>query len=255
MLLTKKIVFITGGAGLIGRAFVKGLLEQGALVVIGEKDYSGALQFVDSLEEYKDQCIVQEMDIVSPESVQNAVDVVHKKYGKIDALINNAYPRNEAYGAKFFDVKYEDFCENISLNVGGYFLCSQKFAKYFHEQGHGNIVNISSIYGSVAPKFQIYNETSMTMPVEYSSIKSSIIHLTKYMAKYLNGFNIRVNCLSPGGIKDRQPDAFQSAYSEHCINKGMLDAEDLIGGLVFLLSDSSMYFNGQNLIIDDGFTL
>jgi NAD(P)-dependent dehydrogenase (short-subunit alcohol dehydrogenase family) len=75
------------------------------------------------------------------------------------------------------------------------------------------------------------------------------------MAKYLKGTNIRVNCLSPGGIFDNQNEKFLSKYNDKCLNKGMLDANDLTGTLLFLISDQSKYINGQNLIVDDGFTL
>ena len=92
--------------------------------------------------------------------------------------------------------------------MGGYFLTSQRYAKYFQNQGYGNIVNIASIYGVVTPKFAIYNETEMTSPVEYAAIKAGLIHLTKYMAKYLKGKNIRVNTISPGGILNNQPKQF-----------------------------------------------
>ena len=183
------------------------------------------------------------------------IGALHTKYGRIDALVNNAYPRNKCYGRHFFDVAYEDFCENLNLNLGGYFLASQKLAEYFQKQGHGNIVNIASIYGVIPPKFEVYENTSMTMPVEYAAIKSAIIHLTKYMAKYFKGMNIRVNSLSPGGVQNSQPKAFLDKYRTNCINKGMLGVEDLNGTLVYLLSDTSMYVNGQNIIVDDGYSL
>jgi NAD(P)-dependent dehydrogenase (short-subunit alcohol dehydrogenase family) len=143
----------------------------------------------------------------------------------------------------------------MDLNLGGYFLVSQLFVKYFVDQKNGNIVNISSIYGVSAPKFEIYNNTTMTMPVEYSVIKSGLLHLTKYMAKYLVGNNIRVNAISLGGIKDKQPEPFLNKYKDNCLNKGMLDPSDISGTLLFLLSDNSLYINGQNIIVDDGFTL
>lgn len=253
--LNEKVVVVTGGAGLIGKEFVSALLAQGAQVVVAEKDIERAKLFIGSMESFKDKCHVQVMDITCSNSVSSAVSSINDKLGKIDALVNNAYPRNGNYGANFFDVRYEDFCENISMNIGGYFLCSQKFAEFFSQQGHGNIINIASIYGCIAPKFEIYNGTSMTMPVEYAAIKSSLIHLSKYMAKSFKGMNIRVNCLSPGGVLDGHSDVFKKAYAEQCINKGMLDSSDLVGGLIFLLSDDSLYVNGQNLVIDDGFTL
>ena len=143
----------------------------------------------------------------------------------------------------------------MNLNLGGYFLTSQQFASYFLQQGHGNIINIASIYGVVAPKFELYENTEMTMPVEYAVIKAGLIHLTKYMAKFFKGKNIRVNALSPGGILDAQPASFLDAYGRACINKGMLDKADLVGSLLYLLSDLSKCVNGQNLIVDDGFTL
>jgi len=180
---------------------------------------------------------------------------LNEKYERIDALVNNAYPRNKNYARHFFDVEYDDFVENLGLNLGGYFTTSQQFSKYFQKQGYGNIVNISSIYGVIAPKFEVYENTSMTMPVEYAAIKSGLIHLTKYMAKYFKGMNIKVNTLSPGGIFDNQPEQFLAKYKEKCLNKGMFDKSDLKGTLVYLLSDMSLYVNGQNIVVDDGFSL
>jgi len=93
------------------------------------------------------------------------------------------------------------------------------------------------------------------MPVEYAAIKSGMLHLTKYMAKYFKGKNIRVNAISPGGILDSQPREFLSEYNQQCSTKGMLDPKDLNGALIYLLSDMSKYVNGQNIIVDDGFAL
>jgi len=195
------------------------------------------------------------MDITSKQSLTGSIEYLDNKYARIDALVNNAYPRNNNYGKYFFDVEYDDFTQNTGLNLGGYFLTSQQYAKYFQKQGYGNIINNSSIYGVVAPKFEIYENTPMTMPVEYAAIKSGLIHLTKYMAKYFKGMNIRVNCLSPGGIFDNQNELFIEKYNNVCLNKGMLDKSDLNGTLVYLLSDMSKFVNGQNIIIDDGFSL
>lgn len=256
-MLKNKIVVITGGAGLIGQEFVRAVVQQHGLAVIADINEEVGLQLLQSLRLDIDSANIDfiKLDITSVESVKDMIETLHAKYGRIDALVNNAYPRNKSYGRHFFDVQYEDFCENLNLNLGGYFLASQKLAQYFQKQGHGNIVNIASIYGVIPPKFEVYENTSMTMPVEYAAIKSAIIHLTKYMAKYFKGMNIRVNTLSPGGIFDNQPKAFLEAYREKSINKGMLDKSDIRGSLVYLLSDMSTYVNGQNIIVDDGFSL
>ena len=103
--------------------------------------------------------------------------------------------------------------------------------------------------------FEIYRNTKMTMPVEYAAIKSAIIHLTKYFASYFKNTGIRCNSISPGGILNDQPISFIESYNKLCHSKGMLSENDLSGVLVFLLSDESLYINGQNFIIDDGFSL
>ena len=95
----------------------------------------------------------------------------------------------------------------------------------------------------------------MVSPIEYSAIKSGVISITKYLAKYLKNSNIRVNCISPGGIIDGQPKSFIEKYKDSCLSKGMLDSYDISGALIFLLSNKSSYINGQNIIVDDGWSL
>ncbi len=259
--LQDKVIVITGACGLLGRHFATKIVEQGAIAIIADVNETSGLALVAQINMVDtDKSEFVYFDICSKSSINQALAIIDKKYGKIDALINNAYPRNENYGRKFFDVEYEDFCQNLNMNLGGYFLTSQQVAQYFVKQGHGNIINISSIYGVIAPKFELYDfelndNTEMTMPVEYAVIKSALIHLTKYMAKQLKGNNIRVNSLSPGGIFDSQPEKFLANYQDQCLSKGMLNPDDISGSLLYLLSDASMYVNGQNIIVDDGFTL
>ena len=255
-MLKNQVVVITGGAGLIGQEFIKAVVEQNGIAIIADINEELGKSVKESLsKEFNTENIdFVQLDITSKESLQKCINYLDDKYGKIDALVNNAYPRTKNYGKHFFDVEYEDFCKIVDLNLGGYFITSQQFAKYFQKQGYGNIINISSIYGVIAPKFEIYDGTPMTTPVEYAAIKSGLIHLTKYMAKYFKGMNIKVNTLSPGGIFDNQPEAFLDAYKQECINKGMLDKSDLKGTLVYLLSDMSKFVNGQNIIVDDGFS-
>lgn len=252
-LLKNQVVVITGGAGLLGRELGHSVIRNGGFVILAEFDLVSAQKVKAELN--SDLVFIEELDITSKSSIEAMISNLDAKFGKIDALVNCAYPRNKNYGRHFFDVSYEDFSENISMNLGGYFLTSQQFAKYFISQGYGNIVNISSVYGVVAPRFEMYENTSMTMPIEYAAIKSGLLHLTKYMAKFFKGNNIRVNAISLGGIVDGQPQTFLQAYKEFCINKGMLHANDISGTLIYLLSNMSEFVNGQNIIVDDGFSL
>ncbi|TGU70597.1 SDR family oxidoreductase [Geomonas terrae] len=256
-LLKGQVVVITGGCGLLGSEFVTAVLRHGGRVAIGDIDTSKGEALCSSLAASygADRVLFQKVDIRCAQSLQDAVKGISDRFGRIDALVNNAYPRNKHYGRKLEEITYQDFCENTSINLGGLFLTSQQFAMYFKEQGGGNIINLASIYGVVAPRFEVYHDTSMTMPVEYAAIKSAVIHLTKYFAKYFKGCGVRVNCISPGGIIDAQPEAFLQRYKEYALNKGMLDVCDLSGALLFLLSDLSTFVNGQNIIVDDGWTL
>jgi len=255
-LVKDKVVVITGGAGKIGSEFSYAVASAGAIAIIADvKDAAGCslAESISSTDGMRAE--YHPLDITSQESAQSLIAALHKKYGRIDALVNNAYPRNKHYGRKFEEVTFEDFAENMGMHVGGYFLMSQQFGRYFKNQGYGNIVNISSIYGVVPPRFEVYDDTAMTMPVEYAAIKSAVIHLTKYLAKYFKGHNIRVNTLSPGGIIDQQPESFLAKYREHAMSKGMLDTQDISGTLLYLLSDMSRFVNGQNIIVDDGWSL
>jgi len=256
-MLKDKVVVVTGGAGLIGQEFVKAIIEQNGIAIIADINKNEGQRVSNELSNKlkSNKIVFFELDITSKKSLQECISYLDNKYGRIDALVNNAYPRNKNYGRHFFDVEYDDFVENLGMNLGGCIIPSQLFSLYFQNQGYGNIINISSIYGVIAPKFEIYNNTGMTTPVEYAAIKSGMLHLTKYMAKYFKGKSIRVNAISPGGILDSQPEEFLKKYNQKCSAKGMLDVDDLSGTLIFLLSDMSHYINGQNIVVDDGFTL
>lgn len=248
-----KIVIVAGGAGLLGSEFVKAVIENGGTAVIADADESGGRKLQKELENKKADFV--RFDITSKISITEMISSLINKYGKIDALVNSVYPKNANYGRKFEDVTYEDFCENIDMGIGGCFLLSQQLILLFKKQGFGNIVNIASVYGIIPPRFEIYEGTEMTMPVEYAAIKAAIIHLTRYCAKALKGCSVRVNSISPGGVLNNQPENFLKKYNFHGLSKGMLDAKDLKGTLVFLLSDDSQYINGRNIVVDDGFTL
>lgn len=256
-MLNNQVVVVTGGAGLLGQAFVRAIVANHGTAVIADVHADKGQAVCDSIaqELNTDKISFVQLDITSKNSLQSAIHLLQDKYGRIDAVVNNAYPRNAQYGRRFEDVEFSDFCDNLGLNLGGLFLTSQQFAKHFQKQGHGNIINIASVYGVIAPKFEIYANTTMNMPVEYAAIKSGVIHLTAYMAKLFKNQQIRVNSISPGGILDQQPRSFLDAYKANSLNKGMLDASDLTGTLVFLLSENSQYINGQNIVVDDGFVL
>ena len=253
-MLRKKSVLIIGGTGLIGQMLVRACLEHGAKILCGARQPDPEL-FADLPSDQLRRLTYQAVDVTDPQAVDNLFASVKDEDGILDAVVNCSFPRGSGFGAKFEDVLYSNFRENVTKHLGSAFLVCQSAAKYFSEVGSGNIINISSIYGVMNPRFEIYEDTPMTKEVEYSVCKSAIIHLTGYLAKYLKGRDIRVNCVSPGGVLNGEPDQFVDRYNSHCMNKGMLGGDDVAGTVLFLLSDHARYVNGQNIVVDDGFSL
>ena len=195
------------------------------------------------------------VDITQRDSIEQLITYSHARAGRIDAVINTAYPRNADYGKPFFEVSYASFCDNVAQHLGGYFLVCQRFCAYFKQQGFGNLINLSSVYAHTPPRFELYQDTQMTMPVEYAAIKAGLNQLTRYIARCLQGHRVRINTLSPGGIWQQQPQSFVSAYQQYCLNQGMLNAQDILSAIDFLLDPRSQCVNGQDILVDDGFSL
>lgn len=257
-MLRDKVVVITGGAGRLGSAFAKAVVQNGGIAVIADisEDLADvAVHKIASELGMKDKILSKKLDIASKESLEDLIAFLDERFGKIDALVNNAYPMSKNYGKKFFEIDMEDFNEFLDLHLGGYFNVSQQFVRYFLKQGYGNIINIGSIQGVAAPAFETYDGTDMHSPIEYTVAKHGLLGMTKYMAKMFKKDGIRVNAISPGGIMDNQPQRFLDQYKARCGTKGMLDADDIAGALVYLVGDGSGYVNGQNIVIDDGFGL
>lgn len=233
------------GYGLIGRALEAGLTKAGHKVIIFDNaQLSGVSGVID-------------MDVTSSASVSKAIETIKDKKIKIDAIINCSYPRTPTYGRKLEDVTAESFNENVSCHLGGYFNVMQQFGFYFKSVGGGSIISFSSIYGVVAPRFDIYEGQRFSMPVEYAAVKSAIVHLSKYMAKYFKETNVRYNVISPGGVFSGHDPSFVEAFGKYSLSQrgGMLMPEDLVSAALFLVSDASKFVNGQNIVVDDGWSL
>lgn len=253
-MLKNKNILVVGAGGLLGAKVVRSLLQHESSVLAVDLN----------VEKLKSRLADMDVDLDHPALSFASLDITDEASVKVffDSLttitgaVNCTYPRNKMYGAHFFDVKLADFNENLSLHLGSSFLFMQQCAAYFKRaKVEFSLVNISSIYGVVAPKFEVYEDTKMTMPVEYAAIKSALLHLSKYVVAYVADSRFRVNSVCPGGIFDHQPHDFLEAYRRHTLGKGMLDVDDVIGSIIYLLSDYTRYVNGQNIVVDDGFVL
>jgi 2-deoxy-D-gluconate 3-dehydrogenase len=184
--------------------------------------------------------------------------------GRIDILINNAAldPKFDPKHANGQAVSFEDYPldlwnRSLAVDLTGMFLCAQAVAKPMLGRGRGVIVNIASIYGLVGPDQRIYEKPGMQpryKPVAYSVTKSAVLGLTRYLATYWAGKNIRVNTLTPGGTFHEHDDEFTMRYSHRTPLGRMADPSEYCGALLFLVSDASSYMTGANLVVDGGWT-
>lgn len=246
--LKNKTAIVTGGCGLIGKEIVKGLSEYGANVYIADQNEEEAQKLLNQNINYIN------LDITSESSVQQASNRIVSETGKVDILVNSAYPRTKDWGAKFENVKFDSWKFNLDDHLGGYFLMCKETAIIMKKQSGGSIINLASIYGVVAPDFSIYDGTEMTMPAAYATIKAGIVALTKYIATYYGSYNVRANTISPGGIYDNQDPSFVEKYSQKTPLGRMGKPQEIVGAVIYLASDASSFVTGQNILVDGGWT-
>lgn len=243
MILKDKIIIVTGGSGLIGKELVSDINRKGGKAINADIGVETNLQSG-----------TIRMDITSDQSIQNGIDQIVAEFGRIDGLVNNAYPRTKDWGTRFEDIDPQSWRVNIDIQLNSYFVCSQKVLKFMAAHNRGAIVNITSIYGVVGNDFTLYEEFGGTSPAAYSAIKGGLINFTRYLASYYGKKGIRVNCVSPGGIFDQQHPSFVSRYEAKVPMGRLGNPNDIAPAVSFLLSDEAKYITGQNLIVDGGWT-
>ena len=241
--LNGKIIIVTGGNGLLGTEIVNKIKSAGAFCINIDvnHDTSADLSTI--------KC-----DITDQFQVKQSIDMVINKYSVIDGLVNNAYPRTTDWGLKFEDIPYSSWQKNVDYQLNSYFFITQQVTSYMEKVEVGSIINIASIYGVVGNDFTVYEGTSLTSPAAYSAIKGGIINFSRYLASYYGKENIRVNCVSPGGIFDNQNPVFVKNYEHKVPLKRMGLPDDIAPAVSFLLSDEAKYITGHNLILDGVWT-
>ena len=247
-----KIVLITGGAGIIGNQIAQALARAGAVVIIAARHVKKCEALAKQLQGMGLAAESGELDLTKEISIQRLRDGILKQYGRLDVLINNAVARA---GGDLRNSTVANWEVTLRVNAIGLFSACRIFSEPMQAARTGSIINIASIYGIVGANFSIYKGTSLTNPVNYTFAKGGMISLTRYLASYLAPYQVRVNCLSPGGFKTPEtPTEFVSNYLQHVPMGRMLEPGDIDGPLVFLASDASRYVTGQNIAVDGGWT-
>lgn len=254
-----KNVIFTGGCGALGRVMVKALLEYGANVAVPEM----CDRFDESFDQYKNNNKLKVIitDLSSTESIKASFSEADKAFGGIDVLVNCAAYGGGAGGKsceyrldKIDDETWENGVDG-TLNV--IFRCTREVIPYFDKKGKGTIVNVGSMYGLIAPDFEIYGDNIPWSPPTYGAGKAGVLQFTRYCASALARRNIRVNSITPGPFPGITP-ATDMEFIGRLSNKTMLKrtgkAEELNGALLLLASDASSFMTGTNIVVDGGMT-
>ncbi|MDX2171929.1 MAG: SDR family oxidoreductase [Bacteroidota bacterium] len=250
--LDNKVIIVTGGYGYLGKAIVESLSFHGATVIVAARTID---KFNEELINVPSVDFVN-FDISNADSIISGYNQVLEKYKKIDVIINNAFYLKGQSPETMTD---EEWSYGIDGTLNSVFKTIRDIIPIFKNQGRGKIINVSSMYGVVAPEFSIYDEfPAFLNPPHYGAAKAAVIQLTKYYASYLGKLNVQVNAVTPGPFPStsiqKNEGFMERLRSKTCLNKiGM--PEDLAGIFTFLSSDAANFVTGQNFIVDGGWTV
>jgi NAD(P)-dependent dehydrogenase (short-subunit alcohol dehydrogenase family) len=242
-----QLAIVTGALGNLGPVWTTALADAGARVVgidlRGGELAGGELEAADVTD-------------------RTALDAVAERHGAPAVLINNAgidQPPDAAASTSLIeDVSADDFRRTLDVNLVGTFTATQAFGRLMADAGRGSIVNIGSLYASVAPDPALYDHVDadppFLKPPAYGASKAAVVQLTRYFARLWGPSGVRVNALSPGGVRAQQDSEFLAKYCARVPLGRMAEPDDVGGPLVFLASDAARYVTGHELKVDGGFT-
>ncbi|MCG8310053.1 MAG: SDR family oxidoreductase [Cytophagales bacterium] len=239
---------ITGASGGIGSNLAKELAARGAMLGLVDVRVEKSKELADELErKHSVKVIAYQCDVTNPESVDNMMNSFIADFGQIDFGMNNAGIANIE---KAIDISYEDFKKVIDVNLNGVFLAAQAQAQAMVKQGvGGSIINTASMSAHIV-------NTPQTI-ANYCASKAGVKHLTKALAVEWAGNNIRVNSVSPGYIATdlvEEMKSYHAGWKSRIPLRKLGKPGDLVGLFIYLISDSSSYMTGSDLIIDGGYT-
>lgn len=239
-LLKNSTIVVTGANGLLGKSIMSYCKAAGAnLIGIDlKKPENIDIHFIKG-------------DVTNPQFIKDTLNSFNSS--PLQGWVNAAYPRTEDWGKSNF-YNTNSWEKNTQMQLVSLCQTLEDVGSYLSSFKGSSIVSLASIYGVLAPQFEIYEGTDLTMPAPYSAIKAGLINFSRYMAAKLGPKGVRVNCVSPGGIEDRQPQKFIKQYSEKTMLKRMGKPEDIAACVAFLLSDQASYITGQNIMVDGGWS-
>ncbi len=259
-----RVVIVTGGLGQLGRQFSLALADMGARVAVFDI-HASADRVADRFGAPREDLMFVQVDVTRREAIEAGLRDVTARWGVPHALINAAALDSPPGAPPEDNGPFETYPEGawhrvMDVNVTGTMLCCQVVGSAMAAAGRGSIVNISSTYGLVSPDQRLYEYRRAEgppffKPAAYATSKAAVLNLTRYLATYWAGKNVRVNTATFGGVFNNQPQAFLDGYAARVPLGRMAREDEYNGAVLFLVSDASSYMTGSNLVIDGGWTV
>jgi NAD(P)-dependent dehydrogenase (short-subunit alcohol dehydrogenase family) len=257
-LLHNKTALIIGGAGYIGAEISQIFLENGATVIVASRNEVKFHTLFSRLKNQEDKTRLHffEVDITSDTSVAHLSKKIDERFKSgIDILVNCGWSGKKN---SLDSITMDDWNYDIEVCLTGVFRTIQKFLPSL-KNNQGNILNIASMYGHVAPNFKLYDGDKHVNPPSYGAAKAGVIQLTKYLASFLSEHNVRVNCISPGAFPFETTQENDPSFIDKLAKMAPLgrigQPQELKGISLLLCSEWGSYINGQNICVDGGWTI
>lgn len=253
-----KTAVVTGGAGHLGSEISSTLAELGADVVIASRDKEKCVERSKNINEKNEvtgNCKGMRLDVEKKKSISNLKKEVKREFGRVNVLVNNAW-----HGKKntWESISHEDWREDVEISLNAVFDVTKIFFEDL-KKNSGNILNIGSMYGHVAPDYRIYEGSDTANPPSYGAAKAGVIQFTRYLASFLSKHDVRVNCISPGPFPFPETQEEKPEFMDRLADKNPLnrigEPQEIKGAVALLCSDASSYMTGQNICVDGGWTI
>lgn len=257
--LKDRVAVITGGAGHLGAVIAEALAELGCTICVADRPSSNLCALQEQLSvSWQVDVEAIEVDLEQEDQRVELQEQITRQFGRVDILINNAAFVGDStlkgWGVHFEEQQIDTWRRALEVNLTTTFHLSQLLTPLLRYEGNGSIVNIGSIYGLVGTDLRLYEGTQMGNPAAYAASKGGVVQLTRWLSSVLAP-DIRVNCISPGGIAREQPKSFVERYIARTPMGRMGTEEDFKGAIAFFSSDMSAWVTGENLIVDGGWTV